>query len=94
MNYSIVVDPGHGGEDPGAINGNVYEKDFSLQVSKYMYDRFKQLGIPVTLTRDIDENLPRNERVDAILSAYGNNPNVIVLSNHINAGGEGFSYHC
>lgn len=94
MNYSIVVDPGHGGEDPGAINGNVYEKDFSLEVSKYMYDRFKQLGIPVTLTRDIDKTLPRNERVDAILSAYGNNPNVIVLSNHINAGGEGFSYHC
>lgn len=94
MNYSIVVDPGHGGEDPGAVNGNVYEKDFSLEVSKYMYDRFKQLGIPVTLTRDIDKTLPRNERVDAILSAYGNNPNVIVLSNHINAGGEGFGYHC
>lgn len=90
MNYSIVVDPGHGGEDPGAINGNVYEKDFSLEVSKYMYDRFKQLGIPVTLTRDIDKTLPRNERVDAILSAYGNNPNVIVLSNHINAGGPAF----
>jgi len=87
MNYSIVVDPGHGGDDPGAVNGNTYEKDFSLEVSKYIYDRFKQLGVPVTLTRDQDETLNRNERVNRILSAYGDNPNVIVLSNHINAGG-------
>lgn len=87
MNYSIVVDPGHGGDDPGAVNGNIYEKDFSLEVSEYIYDRFRQLGVPVTLTRNTDETLDRNERVDRILSAYGNNPNVIVLSNHINAGG-------
>lgn len=87
MNYSIVVDPGHGGEDPGAVKGNVYEKDLNLKVSKYIYDRFKELGVPVTLTRDTDETLNRDERVNRILSAYGNNPNVIVLSNHINAGG-------
>ena len=87
MNYSIVVDPGHGGDDPGAVNGNIYEKDFALEVSKYIYDRFRQLGVPVTLTRDTDTTLDRNERVDRILSAYGNNPNVIVLSNHINSGG-------
>ena len=87
MNYSIVVDAGHGGDDPGAVNGNIYEKDFTLEVSNYIYDRFRQLGVPVTLTRNTDETLDRNERVDRILSAYGNNPNVIVLSNHINAGG-------
>ncbi len=52
-----------------------------------MYDRFKDLGIPVTLTRDTDRTLDRNERVDRILSAYGDDPSVIVLSNHINAGG-------
>ncbi len=87
MNYKIVVDPGHGGEDPGAVNGNIYEKDFTLEVSEYMYDRFRELGIPVTLTRDTDRTLDRNERVNKILSAYGDDPNVIVLSNHINAGG-------
>jgi len=58
-----------------------------LEVSKYIYDRFRELGVPVTLTRDSDETLDRNERVNRILNAYGNNPNVIVLSNHINAGG-------
>ena len=81
------TDTCHGGDDPGAVNGNIYEKDFALEVSKYIYDRFRQLGVPVTLTRDTDTTLDRNERVDRILSAYGNNPNVIVLSNHINAGG-------
>jgi len=69
------------------VNGKIYEKDFTLEVSKYIYDRFRELGVPVTLTRDSDETLDRNERVNRILNAYGNNPNVIVLSNHINAGG-------
>lgn len=53
-----------------------------------MYDRFKELGIPVKITRDNDMTLSPSERVEKILDAYGNNPNVIVISNHINAGGE------
>lgn len=87
MDYKIVVDAGHGGDDPGAVNGNIKEKDFNLKVANYIYDRFKELGVPVTITRDTDRTLDRNERVSRILNAYGNNPNVIVLSNHINSGG-------
>lgn len=83
----IVVDAGHGGEDPGAVNGNIYEKDFTLEVSEYIYNRLRELGLPVYITRDTDETLDRDERVNRILSAFGNDPNVIVLSNHINAGG-------
>lgn len=52
-----------------------------------MYDRLKELGVPVTLTRDTDETLTPTNRVNKILSAYGNDPNVIVISNHLNAGG-------
>lgn len=55
-----------------------------------MYDRFKELGIPVTLTRDTDITLTPTERVNKILSAYGDDPNVIVISNHLNAGGATF----
>ncbi len=87
----VVVDAGHGGNDPGAVNGNIKEKDLTLEVSQYMYDRFKELGIPVTLTRNSDETLARNERVSRILNAYGNNPEVVVVSNHINAGGSDIS---
>lgn len=52
-----------------------------------MYDRLQQLGIPVTLTRSTDETLDREERIRRILNAYGNSNDVIVVSNHINAGG-------
>lgn len=81
------TDTCHGGDDPGAVNGNIKEKDFNLKVANYIYDRFKELGVPVTITRDTDRTLDRNERVSRILNAYGNDPNVIVLSNHINSGG-------
>ena len=87
MNYKIVVDPGHGGVDPGAVSGDLQEKDFTLKASKYMYDRFNQLGIPVKLTRDTDETLPKTERIERILNAFGNSNDVILISNHINAGG-------
>ena len=89
----IVIDPGHGGIDGGAVGNNQNEKDYTLKISKYMYDRFKELGIPVTLTRDTDITLSPSDRVDKILDAYGDNPNVIVVSNHLNAGGGEFSYH-
>lgn len=39
------------------------------------------------MTRTTDETLNPTERVQKILDAYGNDPNVIVVSNHINAGG-------
>ena len=83
----VVVDAGHGGDDPGAVNGNVKEKDFTLAVAEYIYNRLKELGIPTYITRSTDETLNRDERVSRILNAFGNSSDVIVLSNHINAGG-------
>ncbi len=91
MNYKIVVDAGHGGVDPGAVSGNLQEKDLTLEASKLMYDRFNDLGIPVKLTRDSDETLSKNERVKRILNAFGNRDDVILISNHINAGGADIS---
>ena len=83
----IIIDAGHGGSDPGALNGDIIEKDYTLKISKYMYDRFKELGIPVSITRDTDITLSPSDRTNKILSFYGNDPNVIVISNHLNAGG-------
>ena len=82
----VVIDPGHGGIDSGARGNNQFEKDFTLKISKYMYDRLKELGIPVTITRDSDITLTPTERVNKILESFGNDPNVIVVSNHLNAG--------
>ena len=87
MNYKIVVDAGHGGVDPGAVSGGLQEKDFNLRAARYMANRFEELGIPVKLTRDSDETLPKQERIRRILNAFGNRDDVILISNHINAGG-------
>ena len=87
MKYSIVLDPGHGGSDNGASGNGIIEKNLTLDISKYMYNEFKKLGIPVSITREDDTTLSPSDRVKKILSYYGNNPNVIVISNHINAGG-------
>ena len=83
----VVIDPGHGGSDPGALGNNLQEKDYNLLISKYMYDRFRELGIPVAITRNDDVTLAPTERTNIILDAFGNNPNVVVISNHLNAGG-------
>lgn len=84
-NIKIVIDAGHGGEDPGAVKGDVKEKDLTLMISKYMEEKLKEAGIPVTMTRIDDETLSKDERVRRIVEAYGNTPNVIVISNHINS---------
>lgn len=79
--------PAHGGDDPGASGNGIIEKDLTLKISQYMYDRFKDLGIPVKMTRTTDETISPTERVKRVLDAYGNSNDVIVISNHINAGG-------
>ena len=81
----IVVDAGHGGEDPGAVKGNIKEKDLTLMISKYMEEALKNAGFSVTMTRTADETLTKDERVRRIMNAYGNDPNVLVISNHINS---------
>ena len=87
MNYKIVVDAGHGGVDPGAIGNGLQEKDLNLKAATYMAKRFEELGIPVKMTRNTDETLPKSERISRILNAFGNRDDVILISNHINAGG-------
>ena len=87
MNYKIIIDPGHGGADPGASGNGIIEKDLNLKISNYMYNRFRELGIPVFITRSTDETLTPTERINRIKEYAGNDPNVIVVSNHINAGG-------
>lgn len=83
----VVIDAGHGGEDPGAVGNNLKEKDLNLQAAQYMYKRLKELEVPTVIVRDTDETLGRDERVKRILNAFGDDPNVVVVSNHINAGG-------
>lgn len=54
----IVIDPGHGGEDPGALGrGGSYEKDIVLEVAKKLAGVLRQGGAQVILTRETDVDL-------------------------------------
>lgn len=88
----IVIDAGHGGNDPGASGNGIIEKEYTLKISQYIYDRLKDLGLDVKMTRTTDETLSPNERVRRVLNAFGDSSNVLVISNHINAGGGEFTW--
>lgn len=52
---TYVIDPGHGGEDPGKVGlGDIYEKNINLAVAKKLYAIMNQGGGQVTLTREQD----------------------------------------
>jgi N-acetylmuramoyl-L-alanine amidase len=51
---SIVLDPGHGGKDPGNQEGRRREKDFTLLFAREVADALTKAGFRVTLTRDRD----------------------------------------
>ena len=88
----IVIDAGHGGEDPGAVIGNVREKDINLAVSAYLGELFESCGYKTVYTRTEDKMLyeagqeNRKKHFDlynrvAIASEYDN---CILLSIHVN----------
>ncbi|MBO4711707.1 N-acetylmuramoyl-L-alanine amidase [bacterium] len=59
----IVIDPGHGGKDPGAISGRIQEKDVVLKLAKKIEKLSKNYkNIEVKLTRNTDVFLPLEER--------------------------------
>jgi len=61
----LMIDPGHGGRDPGAIGRiGTHEKDITLDIARRMADALSgQPGLSATLTRDEDIFLPLEERV-------------------------------
>lgn len=83
----IIIDPGHGGWDPGGgSNSHFKEKDLTLKISKYQNQRFKELGLPSILVRNNDETLNPNERINRIKNLNSKETDILI-SNHINNGG-------
>ena len=83
----IVIDAGHGGSDPGTSGNSILEKEYTLKISEYMKKRFDELGIESSMTRTTDESLDATTRPKRAQSFYGTGNDVILVSNHINAGG-------
>ncbi len=90
----VVIDPGHGGSDPGTIANGITEKDYTLKISEYIHKRLNDMSIDNEMTRTGDTSLDSNERPKKVQSFYGDGKDVIVVSNHINAGGGRFSCIC
>ena len=54
--YDIVIDPGHGGADVGAVSGNIYESNISLSISNLIKKKLEDEGFKIKLTREDDSN--------------------------------------
>jgi N-acetylmuramoyl-L-alanine amidase len=78
----IVIDPGHGGKDPGAMAFGIKEKDVVLKIAKDLAPVLeKELGCEVLLTRDSDVFISLEER-----TAIANTQNAdLFISLHVNA---------
>lgn len=83
----VVIDAGHDGDDPGTIANGITEKDYTLKISNYIHNRLDEMGIPNEMSRTSDVMLSASDRPKKIQSFYGNGSDVLVVSNHINAGG-------
>ncbi|HQB83035.1 MAG TPA: N-acetylmuramoyl-L-alanine amidase, partial [Candidatus Rifleibacterium sp.] len=61
---SILLDPGHGGADPGAVGPTgLKESDVNLRVARYLRDLLRADGAEVKMTREKDTALSLGERV-------------------------------
>ena len=79
---TIVIDPGHGGKDPGAIGKlGIHEKDVALEIAKNLRDRLIARGnYEVLMTRESDDTISLSDRVEF---ANANNADLFI-SIHIN----------
>ena len=91
--YDVVIDPGHGGSDSGAVNGKYVEKKINLEQSLYEKQRYEQMGLRVLLLRDSnddygvvmgDSSLEDIDRKGFAVGYYGA-VSKIVYSNHHNS---------
>jgi N-acetylmuramoyl-L-alanine amidase len=84
----VLIDPGHGGKDPGAVGlGGLREKDILLPISKRIAQVLQQNGVQVVMTRDSDYFVTLPGRVKLAERANAD----IFVSIHANAVGPGRS---
>ena len=91
-NKIIYIDPGHGGNDPGAMYKDVLEKDINLEISKLLKNELNKKGGTVYLTRTGDYDLSVPNTINNKRSDLSRRSNVINKSNcdlflsiHLNA---------
>ena len=78
----VILDPGHGGQDSGAMAGNVLEKDLTFDIAERVDRLMRSQGIPTLLTRTGDSYVSLTDRAKLINRA----DHAIVVSIHFNDG--------
>ena len=78
----VIIDPGHGGNDPGAVHGDYREKDQTLGIAKRLQVKLAEKNIHSIMTRDKDEYIQLLHRVEI---AKKIKDNAVFVSIHLNA---------
>src|SRR5437764_7765714 len=78
----VILDPGHGGQDSGAIAGGVLEKDLTLDIAQRINRLLNAQGVMTLLTRNGDSYVSLGDRAQLINRA----DNAVVVSIHLNDG--------
>jgi N-acetylmuramoyl-L-alanine amidase len=80
---TVIIDPGHGGKDPGAVNSLGTEAGYNLKIAKLLQDNLRKRGFKVVMTRSTDVFLTLQERVK-LANLYRD---AIFISIHFNSVG-------
>ena len=81
QNRIIILDPGHGGKDPGTVKGSFSEKAITLKVSTLVKQKLEAAGAKVLMTRTSDTFPTLQDRVDFTNANYGE----VFVSIHVNS---------
>lgn len=87
----IIIDPGHGGEDTGAIQvfkgEKIYEKNIAFDISKKLQGSLSRLGYEAVLTRNQDKFTDLDDRTKLAKNLIAKNPNrfALFVSLHLNS---------
>ena len=79
---TVIIDPGHGGKDPGAVHGDYREKDQTLGIAKRLQVKLAEKNINSIMIRDKDEYIPLLYRAEI---AKKIKDNAVFISIHLNA---------
>jgi N-acetylmuramoyl-L-alanine amidase len=85
----VVLDPGHGGFDPGAVQNGIRESDINLDVAQRTRAYLERDGLDVVLTREFDYYVPFVVRGELALNSHAS----IFVSIHHNSGSAPLSSH-
>lgn len=82
--YDIVIDPGHGGSDSGAVKNGYFESHINLDYAKMLKEELEKLGLKVKLTRDDDSNIATYGESGRVSIPYQTKAK-LMLSIHMNS---------